>query len=238
MTNEYEALAAEIVEELKKDPNVLAILVYGSVAMRTVSKGSDIDLLLIVKGMPEEVDIFGVRRTSKDGVPVDLMYKTVERVKSQIDYEAGSWYASSIILNSEILYDPEGIAENLRKRILEMPEERKHFVYDCLMEDARTYESKIRQCMEVGDLRGAVYLMRLVCDSFVQMMFIVNNTRPSSEKGMTRDFLALGHLPEGLLAMYDSVEGFDLVDNEKASVMFDAFHDLFKEVERYRKSNV
>jgi len=238
MTNEYEALAAEIVEELKKDPNVLAILVYGSVAMRTVSKGSDIDLLLIVKVMPEEVDIFGVRRTSKDGVPVDLVYKTVERVESQIDYEAGSWYASSIILNSEILYDPEGIAESFRKRILEMSEERRHFVYDCLMEDARTYENKICQCMELGDLRGAVYLMRLVCDSFVQMTFIVKNVRPSSEKGMIRDFLALGHLPKGLKALYDSVEGFDLIDKERVSMMFDSFQDLFQEVERYRKSNM
>ncbi|UCD92751.1 MAG: nucleotidyltransferase domain-containing protein [Methanobacteriota archaeon] len=235
MTDEYKTLASRMVEGLKEDPNIRAVLVYGSVAMGTVSEGSDIDLLLIVEDIPEDVDIFGVKRTSIEGVPVDLAYKTNEYVEFQIDYEAGCWYASSIMLNSEILYDPDGIAESFRKKILEMPDERKQFVLDCLMEDARTYDYKIRQCIELGDLRGAVYLMRLVCESFVQMMFILNNTRPSSEKGMIRDFLALESVPEGFLALYDFLEGFDEIDDERVSAMVDAHRGLIREVERHWK---
>ncbi len=213
------ALAERMVERLKDDSNVLAVLVYGSVATKTVSKESDIDLLLLVKEIPEGVDMFGVQRTSIDGVPVDLAFRTVEQVSHQIDYEAGSWYTSSVMLNSSILYDPEGVAEALRNKVRETGEEHREFIFKCLMEDARTYPDKIVQSIELGDYRGAAYLTRLVFDNLVQIMFMVNRTRPSSEKGMVRDFLALDRLPDGLLGSYDFIGGYGEIDEKKAKEM-------------------
>jgi predicted nucleotidyltransferase len=233
MEKEYRALAKEMVQKLKKDPNIIAVLVYGSVATHTLSEGSDIDLLLIVKDIPEDVDMFGVKRTSIDGVPVDLAHRIREQIESQIDYEAGSWYSSSIMLNSEILYDPKGVAADLRKRILDMPAERKEFIYNCLMEDARTYVGKVHQCVELGDLRGAVYLMRLVCENLVQVLFIANETRPSSEKGMIRDFLTLKRLPKNFVESYDLIQGFDRFDEQRTSQMIESFEELLKKTEDF-----
>lgn len=233
MEKEYRDLARVMVEKLRKDPNILAVLVYGSVATHTLSEGSDIDLLLVVKDIPKDVDMFGVKRTSIDGVPVDLAHRTREQVESQIDYEAGSWYSSSIMLNSEILYDPRGVAADLRKRILDMPAERKEFIYNCLMEDARTYVGKIHQCVELGDLRGAVYLMRLVCESLVQVLFIANETRPSSEKGMIRDFLALKTRPESFVESHDLIQGFDRIDERRTPQMIESFEELLKKTEDF-----
>lgn len=229
------ALAEKMVERLKDDPNVLAVLVYGSVATKTVSEESDIDLLLLVKEIPEGVDMFGIKRTSIDRVPVDLAFKTVEQVSHQIEYEAGSWYASSVMLNSLILYDPDGVAEAFRAKILDTRDEHREFIFNCLLEDARTYPDKINQCIELGDHRGAAYLSRLVFDSLVQIMFMANRTRPSSEKGMVRDFLALKSLPEGLLEAYDSIGGFDSIDKEKASAIFDALLDSIRKTEDFWK---
>lgn len=233
MEEEYMGLANRTVERLKDDPNILAILVYGSIATKTVSEESDIDLLLLVNEIPKDVDIFGIKRTSIDNVPVDLAHKTVEQVERQIDFEAGSWYSSSIMLNSEILHDPKGIANGLREKILQMPGGKRDFIFDCLMEDARTYPGKIRQCIKMGDLRGAVYLMRLVCDSLIQALFIANRTRPSSEKGMIRDFIALKDLPGGFVKSYDQIEGFVSIDKESVSGMLKSLEDLIEGTEEF-----
>ncbi len=229
MEVEYISLAERIAEGLRTDSNVLAIMVYGSVATRTATEKSDIDLLLLVEEMPDDVDMFGVRRTSIDGVTVDLAYKTVEQVSHQIDYEAGSWYSSSVMLNSIVLYDSKGMAEALRNRVLEMPDERREFIYDCLIEDAKTYPDKIRQCIEMGDFRGATYLTRLAFDNLVQVMFMINRTRPASEKGMVRDFLALEDLPEGFQETYDLIGGFEIIGRERADAALEAFeHSIRK----------
>ncbi len=231
------ALAEKMVDKLKTDPNVLAIMVYGSVATRTVTVESDIDLLLLVKEIPDNVDIFGIRRTSIEDIPVDLAYKTVEQVLNQIDYEAGSWYSSSVMINSVILYDPEGQAETLRRRILEMSDDQREFIYDCLMEDAKTYPDKIRQSIELRDHRGAAYLTRLALDSLVQVMFMANRTRPASEKGMVRDFFALDDVPHGFREDYDFMEGFDSIDEERASAMLEAFNNSIKKTEEFWKES-
>jgi predicted nucleotidyltransferase len=233
LIEKYLALAEKMVGRLKEDPNVLAVLVYGSVATKTVSEGSDIDLLLLVKEIPEGVDVFGIKRTSVDGVPVDLAFKTVEHVSHQIEYEAGSWYASSVMLNSLILHDPEGVAESLRNKVRDTLDEHREFIFNCLMEDARTYPDKIAQSIELGDYRGAAYLTRLVFDSLVQIMFLANRTRPSSEKGMVRDFFALGSLPGGLLEAYDLIGGFDETNEEKAGAMLEALVDSIESTEGF-----
>jgi len=234
---EYMALAEKMVDKLKTDPNVLAIMVYGSVATRTVTVESDIDLLLLVKEIPDDVDMFGIKRTSMDGIPVDLAHKTVEQVLNQIDYEAGSWYSSSVMLNSVILHDPEGEAETLRKKILEMSDDQREFIYDCLMGDAKTYPDKIRQSIELGDYRGATYLTRLALDSLVQVIFMANRTRPASEKGMVRNFFALDDVPQGFLGDYDFIEGFNAIDMEKASAMLEAFKDSIKKTEEFWRAS-
>jgi predicted nucleotidyltransferase len=233
LIEKYLALAEKMVGRLKEDPNVLAVLVYGSVATKTVSEGSDIDLLLLVKEIPEGVDVFGIKRTSVDGVPVDLAFKTVEHVSHQIEYEAGSWYASSVMLNSLILHDPEGVAESLRNKVRDTLDEHREFIFNCLMEDARTYPDKIAQSIELGDYRGAAYLTRLVFDSLVQIMFLANRTRPSSEKGMVRDFFALGSLPGGLLEAFDLIGGFDETNEEKAGAMLEALVDSIESTEGF-----
>lgn len=222
-----------MVERLKDDSNVLAVLVYGSVATKTVSEGSDIDLLLLVKEIPEGVDMFGIKRTSIGGVPVDFAFRTVEEVSHQIDYEAGSWYASSVMLNSSILYDPEGVAEALRNKIRETGEEHREFIFKCLMEDARTYPDKIVQSIEFGDYRGAAYLARLVFDSLVQVTFMANRTRPSSEKGMVRDFFALDSLPDGMLGACDFIGGFGEIDEKKAREMLDVLVETIGKTEDF-----
>lgn len=236
MQEEYMALAQKMAESLESDPNILAIMVYGSVATQMVSEGSDVDLLLLVKEMPDDLDMFGIKRTSIEGVPVDLAYKTLDQVLHQIDYEAGSWYSSSVMLNSVILYDPMGEAEGLRKRIRDVPDDRRDFIYKCLMEDARTYPDKIRQNINLRDYRGATYLMRLVFDSLVQVMFMANRTRPASEKGMMRDFFDLNSLPEGLLEACDIVGGFDRIDEERARVMLRTLEESIELMDEFWES--
>ena len=47
MEEKYMTLARKMVDGLSVDPNVLAIMAYGSLATRTLSKESDIDLLVL-----------------------------------------------------------------------------------------------------------------------------------------------------------------------------------------------
>ena len=58
MKEKYLGTAHKIADSLKRDPNIVAVLAYGSLATDTLRRGSDIDLLVIVKEIPENLDIF------------------------------------------------------------------------------------------------------------------------------------------------------------------------------------
>jgi hypothetical protein len=115
----YDRLLEQAVGELRQlyGERLVACAVFGSVARRTQRDGSDVDLLLVVRGLPAgrfaRVDEFlpaedhleaSLRDTNPEGQPVLLcpVFKTPEEV------EAGSPLFLDMVEDARILHDPEG----------------------------------------------------------------------------------------------------------------------------------
>lgn len=121
----YDALLARVLAEVRHHygASLVAVAVFGSVGRRTPRADSDVDLLLVVRGLPDgrsarvaqflplearlETDL---RAVSPDAAPTTIspVFKTPEEVTE------GSPLFLDLVEDARILYDPEGfLAEYL-----------------------------------------------------------------------------------------------------------------------------
>lgn len=131
----YEELLERLVVELKATygPRLVACAVFGSVGRGTPREGSDIDLLLVVRGLPRgrlnRVEEFlgietrlepALKAAEPGGVPIALspVFKTPEEV------ETGSPLFLDLVEDARLLYDPVGFLagylDRLRARLREL----------------------------------------------------------------------------------------------------------------------
>jgi len=131
----YDELLDQLLAELKRTygRRLVAYAVFGSVGRRTPRYGSDIDFLLVVRGLPRgrfnRVEEFlkvetglepALKAPASEGGPIALspVFKTPEEV------EAGSPLFLDLVEDARILYDPEDFLgrylDRLRARLREL----------------------------------------------------------------------------------------------------------------------
>ena len=131
----YDELLERLLAELKATygSGLVACAVFGSVGRGTQREDSDIDLLLVARGLPrgrfKRVEGFlpvetrlepALRSVAPAGAPITLspVFKTPEEV------EAGSPLFLDLVEDARILYDPEGFLagylDRLRTRLREL----------------------------------------------------------------------------------------------------------------------
>jgi hypothetical protein len=128
----YDRLLDELVPALRAryGPRLVAVAAFGSVGRRTPREDSDVDLLIVARGLPSgrlrRVEEFepveaaldaSLRAVSADGLPVALspIFKTPEEVV------AGSPLFLDMVEDALIVHDPEGFLvgylDGLRARL-------------------------------------------------------------------------------------------------------------------------
>jgi predicted nucleotidyltransferase len=131
----YDRLLARLLTELRAHygARLVAVAVFGSVGRGTPRDGSDVDLLVVVRGLPdgrfarvaeyEPVEgrlLADLREAGAGGGPVMLspVFKSPEEV------EEGSPLFLDMVEDARILHDPEGLLaarlERLRRRLREL----------------------------------------------------------------------------------------------------------------------
>ena len=125
----YQELLDRLLAELKATygRRLVACAVFGSVGRRTPRYGSDIDFLLVVRGLPRgrlnRVEEFlevetrlepALKATAAEGahnIALSPVFKTPEEV------EAGSPLFLDLVEDARILYDPEGFLARYLDRL-------------------------------------------------------------------------------------------------------------------------
>ncbi len=105
----HKKIIKEIINEKKKDPKVVSILLYGSLARGKGHKKSDVDIEIVHSGKRYK-DITEKRY----GIKVDLEYWPENKLLSKVERHP---FLSYPYLEEKILYDPKGVAEKIKTKL-------------------------------------------------------------------------------------------------------------------------
>lgn len=149
----YESTVASLVADARSDPEVIGVLLTGSVARGDAQPGTDIDLRYVLTP--------GARRPYRrlrtdDGVMAEIDYADREESLDRFQHTPMHVYAH---LDGRIMHDPQGVLAELRDRARErfdeyrMPQEEKEriaFLLWCARE-------KITVALDAGDRSKAAF---------------------------------------------------------------------------------
>jgi len=108
---------------LQKRSDVVAVFVVGSVARGNIHEQSDVDMsVLIEHGDNPERENF-----KELGCNVDIVYAPLHLLKERLDYGVGSEWEidASNIVDSLVLYDPNGLIQKTKRELEVYPEEKR-----------------------------------------------------------------------------------------------------------------
>jgi predicted nucleotidyltransferase len=204
----------DLVRDFSQCQEVEAILLAGSRAVNAADEHSDYDLYVYVEqAIPVatrqaitekycsymelnnqfwETEDDGVLR---DDVPIDIIYRSFDWLDAELErvlfkHQAGTGYTTcfwSNLLNSEILYDRDGRAQQLREkyRIPYPPELQKNIIrknYPLLMQQMPAYYFQIKKALQRNDQISVNHRMAEFLASYFDILFTVNEYPHPGEK--------------------------------------------------------
>lgn len=99
-----------IVEELSRDPRVLAAVLFGSIAKNRATEESDLDLVVITQGGVElNEEIYEL--AFKYDLPIEAIFMSFEELLSHV--QARTTFLLGVLEGYEVLYDRVGIEKIL-----------------------------------------------------------------------------------------------------------------------------
>ncbi len=224
LREKYLKIASKVSDSIKKESNVIAVVSYGSLATDRLHAGSDIDLMVIAKKVPKNLDALGLSRKKVDGIEIDISYKTKEELVNEIDAEVGCWLVSGTIMNAIPLYDPNNVLGELKRRVVSIPKHRKKEAFKAWLEEAMIYMDKVKNT-PVDNAEKSIFLMREWL-GMARAMFVLNDARPSSEDSLFNEIMKLGKRPANFIVLFKKVYGLD-VGRKKLEEMRKSFVELY-----------
>lgn len=109
MLSIHKKIIKEVIKEKKKDPKVVSILLYGSITRGTFHKDSDVDIEIIYEGGKYK-DTCEFRY----GIKVDFEFWPKKKLLNRIKKYP---YLSYPYLEEKILFDPGGIAKEIKQTL-------------------------------------------------------------------------------------------------------------------------
>src|SRR5712692_4292122 len=164
---------------LKRYPNILAIVLSGSVSREQQLPNSDVDLLAIIRGthIPKPMVYYDQR------ILVGIFFVSLKRFKDWDKDPKEFFWARGEALTARILHDLSGIVQKiLRKRRTLKPSRRitDEIIYDSCF-NILEYLGKLRNGWLVGDEYLTRYSARVVAQYAERTLVALNDISPVSE---------------------------------------------------------
>jgi predicted nucleotidyltransferase len=204
----------QLVQDFSRLPEVEAILLSGSRTANAADEHSDYDLYVYVE---REIPVTSRQaitekscsymelnnqfwETEDDGVlsddvPIDIIYRSIDWLDGELErvllkHQAGTGYTTcfwSNLLNSEILYDHDGRAQQLREKYqITYPVELKRNIvrknYPLLMQQMPAYYYQIKKAIQRDDLVSVNHRLAEFLASYFDILFAVNEYPHPGEK--------------------------------------------------------
>lgn len=239
--------------EYSKLPMVEALVLGGSRAGENYDQNSDYDFYVYVSELPTEEQRRNILEKCckyiemsnsfweleddcilKDDMPIDILYRSIKDIENMVSnvVEKGMAYTGYTtciwhnIINSKILYDPDGKFEKLQKRFLiPYPATLKHNIIEKNMKLLTgmlpSYDEQIKKAVKRGDLVSVNHRISAFMESYFDVIFAVNEMTHPGEKRMVQ-YASKGRiLPVDFEENIRDLYAFLYSDTEKAMQILD-----------------
>lgn len=174
-------LLNQMVEELKKDEDVLAIYLRGSVVEDSYSVGSDIDISVITTGRD------GVQYITKEGMMVHLICMSKESVESAIKDE--KYFIIHELRTGKLLFQRQGTYTYFRNIAKRFSPSRRKLIE--ILDQASSILTDAIDLYNMRDYYGAILNARLASLKLAQAFLVINGVYDIKQKWIMRNVQAL-----------------------------------------------
>ena len=101
ITKRYEAAVKSFVDKVRSDPNVIAVMVAGSVYHGTVWRKSDVDMAVVVRDQKLDRRAYGVY---EDGILINVNLVPRSELKRGMEKSLGGLFGHSIDATTKVVY--------------------------------------------------------------------------------------------------------------------------------------
>lgn len=247
-------LAEKIANELKSDPRIVAIWVFGSLVRGEADEFSDLDMAALVEedkfqefmmesreekwkskleAHPNSADRWGDNIVTQD-ICISIDYLTLDRIfkcewneLKNVDAILGG------ILSSRIMYDPKGILKGLKQELAVYPEQLRKRRILILDDGAATYAFLAEREIKRKDYVNAAYYLRIAIQQLTYLLFPLNSQYLVSKRNLLDRLRNLINVPKGFSELFQFVL-YDLKPDE--TTMNSALKSILEMLEYLRKS--
>lgn len=166
----YDALLRDLVDEARRQEDVVGVLLTGSLARGDALPGTDLDLrYILLDGQSRPF-----RSETRDGVLVEQAYSDAASEEAKIDALPMNVYAH---LDGRILYDPRDVLSRLRRQAqkrfddYQVPEQERATIAFLL----KCAQDKIEVALDGGDLLKAAFVAGTTSWQLMEGLWAANN---------------------------------------------------------------
>lgn len=236
----FEAALQSFADKVKNDPNIRAVIVYGSHANDTVWEKSDLDLWVLVKDMKIAIRDFCIE---EDGLILNVKLNTEFEFKRHIEGSLGGGWSHSFYAQARVVYAKDGSLQDFladfQKKMGADDRALAFFQHACgligLME-------KIEKWLTVKDdpLYAQLWVLKGT-EQYANMRLVLDNKPPSREAVLK----VMGYAPEAIRHLYEKpLQGFMTREEVGEALAFfrrfleENFGLLRQPVEAYMNDNI
>ncbi len=176
----YSNALESFTEQVKGDPNVIALMLCGSLAYSTVWKKSDIDLVMIVRdGSLHSEQSY---RLDEDGIEINMTVTEVSKFKSNLQkMRGGDFWHSFYTMGTMVFTKDEALLELLEDSCnLGEDDVRKSFASK--IGELLSYMTKAEKWITVfKDPLYSQHFLQMCAGVVANMELLVNNEKPTRE---------------------------------------------------------
>ena len=175
----FEAALLAFVDKIKNDPNILAVVLYGSMANDTVWEKSDMDTTVLVREMKLTTKSFCIE---EDGLIINATIQSEFDFKRGLERSLGGGFKNSTYMQARVVYARDESLHEFLKSVQKMGKDDVALAFFKMASGLIYYMEKIEKWLTVKE--DPLYAQKWILEGvsvYANMILLLNNKPVSRE---------------------------------------------------------
>ncbi|MCL2360460.1 MAG: nucleotidyltransferase domain-containing protein [Defluviitaleaceae bacterium] len=193
----FEAALDSFVQKIKTDPNILAVILFGSLANDTVWEKSDLDVYVLVRDIKLTTESFCIE---EDGLTLNVHMKTEFDFKRQLERSIGGGWRISMFSKARVIYSKDDSLQDYLEKSQQVGADDKALAFFQNATYLIGIMEKIEKWLTVKDdpLYAQLWTLK-AAEQYANMRLILDNKPPSREALLK----VMEYAPEAISHLYE-----------------------------------
>jgi hypothetical protein len=185
------------VDKIKNDPNILAVILCGSLANDTVWEKSDMDIYVLVREMKLTTGSFCI---DEDGLLLNIMLSTEFDFKRELERSLGGGFMFSMFSQARVVYSKDESFKGFMEDFKKMGADDRALTFFGYASGMIYYMEKIEKWLTVKDDPLYAQLWALKAAEFYANMRLTLDNKPMSRESVLK---VMAYDPETMKNLYE-----------------------------------